>query len=123
MARSTTPTTPRAVEPGEGRSAASVAEHASISTAVREAWEESQRNVAWRDAHEADLERRYSGYWLCVAEQRVVAADTDPGRFAEQVRAGRWRKPGQYLFYLPTAEELRALHVPVSRSAQPERHQ
>ncbi|MGH2353759.1 MAG: hypothetical protein ACRDI2_21820 [Chloroflexota bacterium] len=84
-------------------------------SAIREAWEESQRNVSWRDAHAAEVEQ-HAGQWVCIAEQRIVVAERDPDRFVARLQAGDWRQDGSYIFYVPTKEEwdsLGAPHVPV----------
>jgi hypothetical protein len=84
-----------------------------------DAWQEGQRNVAWADAH-ADELRQYAGQWLCIADQRIVVAERDSTRFDERLNSEPHTRPGRYILYVPTADELATLHLPV-RVAAPRR--
>jgi hypothetical protein len=77
-----------------------------------EAWQNGGRNVEWADAHREELERKYPGYWLCIAEERLVVAEQDPERFSALTRAGNYHGPGRgpYIFCVPTKEDVAAVH-------------
>jgi hypothetical protein len=78
---------------------------------MRGAWAEAARNFAWANAH-PEVWGAYPGHWVAIAEQRLVLADADRARFVRRLRAGRWERAGSgpYVFYVPTAAELAAVH-------------
>jgi hypothetical protein len=76
---------------------------------VRAAWEEIERNVEWADAHADELDK-LAGHWVCVADQRIVAAEIDAARFEARLRAEPHSQEGRYIFYVPRPGELSGIH-------------
>ena len=56
----------------------------------------------------------YAGHWVCVAEQRIVAADCDRRRLGERGRAGGWHGAGRapYVCYVPAGDEGDVVAIP-----------
>jgi hypothetical protein len=77
---------------------------------AEQGWVHGQRNVAWVDAHRDELEATYAGHWVCVSEQRVVAADRNRLALSAAVRAAGTERNGSYVFYVLAAGETGGIH-------------
>lgn len=64
------------------------------------------RELEWRQAHREVL-RHYSGQWIVLEAEEIVAHGKDPQRAVAQARAKGIRIP--YIFYVGKAAELSPL--------------
>jgi hypothetical protein len=77
---------------------------------ARRTWQEGMRNAEWVNAHRAELEARYSGHWICVAGERVVAVSRARNELSLALGVGQPGSQGRYVIYLPAPGELESAH-------------
>lgn len=72
-----------------------------ISIAQAQAQEERcTRNVAWLQAHAAEIYPRYRGKHICIAGEELFVADTPEEAWA-RATAAHPEDDGRFLYYIP----------------------